>query len=254
MDFEIGITIALLNTLMATVYMLVANTVLRRRPQGPGRGAATAFALWWWCLAALSLGALVDFGIRHTVGWSLAGLLGYTQLVLLDITIALAALMYYLIYLYTGRPGAWKPIAVAYAIYFGAILYYIAAADPVGVEASALGSQLEYANDLSGTTFARMLGLLLILPIMIAAVAYFSLFFKAPERSQRFRIAMVAGALFVWFGSSLIVGQFTDYGETHSWRLISPLIALTASWIIFVAFSPPNWLQRRFGIQGYGSH
>ncbi len=251
-DSTVSLAVTALNALMAAVYILVGRIVLKRRPQGPGRLAANSFAAWWFALAFLQGGSLIDWGVSHTLGWSLPMFLAYLQGILLSIVVALAALMYYLVYLYTGKRGAWVPIAAGYTLYFVAILYFIAASQPAGLEYGPFGTDVVYDNDLSDSTFAQVLGLLLIVPIIVAALAYFSLFFKAPGRTQRFRIAVVANALVIWFGSSLVVGQ-TEFAEATAWRIVAPLIALAASLAIYLAFNPPTWLRQRLGIDGYGA-
>lgn len=252
MDTPLSLTVTALNAVMAAVYILVGRTVLIRRPDGPGRLAATSFAAWWFALAFLQGGSLIDYLVSHTTGWTLGSYLTYTQLILLSIVVALAALMYYLVYLYTGKRGAWMPVAAGYGVYFVAILYYIAASKPAGISYGRFGTEITYANDLSNSLFAQVLGLLLIVPIILAALGYFSLFFKAPGRTQRFRIAVVATSLVIWFGSSLIVGE-TAFSQQDAWRIVAPLIALTASLAIYAAFNPPQWLRQRLGIDGYGA-
>lgn len=246
--------LALFSVLLAGVYFLVGRVVLARRPTGDGRPAATSFAVWWFTLAALTSGGMVDYIVRNTVHWTLATFLAYTQLLLLTIVIAVGALLYYLVYLFTGRRQAWQPIAVGYILFYIAILYYFAIAEPVAVVEGDLRTKMRYDNDLTDSALATVLGTLLVAPPLLAAIGYFSLFFRVPERSQRFRIGAVGGAFIIWFGATLVVGQLTDWSETTSWRIASQVIALGAASLVYIAFRPPTWLRQRYRISGFGEH
>lgn len=241
-----------LNVVMAAVYIRLGRVVARRRPTGSGRLAASAFAAWWFLLGLITLGAMANLIVVGLWSWSLPAYLAYFHLLLLAIVAALAALMYYLVFLFTGRRAAWIPIFGAYGAYYGAIVYYLAVAAPSGISPGRLGVELEYANDLTHHWSTTVLGLLLIVPPLVAAVAYFSLFFRVPERSQKFRIGAVGGAFALWFGASLAVSRLTDWGGTDGWRIGSSAVALAASSLVYIAFQPPPWLQRRFRLTGFG--
>lgn len=244
--------LALFSGLLAAVYFLVGRVVLARRPTGDGRPAATSFAVWWFTLAALTAGGVIDYIVRSTTHWTLATYLAYTHLLLLTIVIAVGTLLYYLVYLFTGQRNAWRPITAGYVLFYAAILYYMAAADPVAVVESELRTTIEYGNDLSDSVWATILGVLLVAPPLVAAIGYFSLFFRVPERSQRFRIGAVGGAFIIWFGASLIVGQLTEWSGTTTWRIISQVIALGAASLVYIAFRPPTWMRQRYRISGFG--
>ncbi len=242
------------NLVLGVALALVGRVVWARRPEGPGAAAAGAFATWWYTLAALQLGGVLDVVVANTIGWSLSAYLAYVQGVILALVVALGALMYYMVYIFTGARGAWKPIAILYAEYFFILLYWIALARPDGLAQSAGGTTLRYANDLTDAAFTQFIGLLLIVPPILAALAYLTLFFRVEERSQKFRIAAIGGTFALWFGSSLLVGQFTDWTETMGWRIASAAITLAAAIVVYAAFDPPAWVRRRFALHGYGEH
>ena len=253
MDAAAWITIGL-NVLMAAVYYAVGRVVGRREVSEDAELAKKSFSGWWHALAAVTASGAVATAIGSQELWGLSAFVAYLQTVLFIIIAAIGALLYYFVYLFTGKRGTWKPIAIAYALYFIAFLYYLAAADPIGLKLADTGGQeLEYANDLSDTAFAQVMGVLLLLPVILGAIGYVSLIRKVPDRSGHFRIGSVAGAFILWFGSSFLAGQILDVAQESWWQPVGTAIALGASALVYVAFAPPAWLAKRLHIEGYGS-
>ena len=240
-----------LNALMAWVYALVGRAV-HGRPVGPeARIARDSFAWWWYLLAIITAIAALATGVTALQLWTLDALVVFTQALLVTIMVALAALLYYFLYLLTGKRGAWKPIAAAYGLYTLAVLWYIQVAHPVAIAYGTWGASLEYANDLSDSPAATALGLLLLAPVLLGALGYFGLFFRVHDRSQRFRIATLAGAFIFWFGSSIVASYVLNITDNAWWRLLSNGIALLASYVVYIGYRPPVWLQRRYHLHGY---
>lgn len=242
---------AALSLLMAVVYLAVGRVVRRRVVSSPAELAKRSFAAWWFILAGVTAAGVSTPVLSAFDLWTVEGLVVYTQIVIVLIVGALAALLYYFAYLFTGKRGIWKPIAVFHALYLVALLYYIAAADPIGIEHGTYGAQLEYANDFSGTPLAAAVGILLLLPTLIGAIGYMSLFRRVPDRSARFRMLTIALAFIIWFGSSLIAGQVLDVTGEDWWRLVSTAISLLASAMVYIGFQPPAILRKRFQLEGY---
>ncbi len=252
MGVGLDLAVGALSVFMGFFYYRVGRIVWARRPDGDANLAATAFAIWWFTLAVVQAGAVANLLIKYTWQWSLASYMTYLVFLVILIVAALAALTYYFVYLFTGRRQMLPIIVGSYVVYLGLLLYFIFAQQPVAVVESEIGTELRYGNDLSGTALATAIGILLLAPPLIGAMAYFSLFFRAPEPSQRFRIAAIAGAFIAWFGSSLIAGRIGDFAETTTWRLMAPFIALTATYMVYIAFRPPAWIRKRFGLVGFG--
>lgn len=184
-------------------------------------------------------------------GWSVAGLMTYTQVLLLVILAALAGLLYYFLYLLTGWRSMWRTITFAYAAYYVAILFFLQWADPVGIKQGAISDSLEYGREVTGHWFATVLGALLLAPVFIGALGYFSLYFKAPDRSGRFRIGALAGAFVFWFGTSLLASYVFHWNDHTWWRWASSLVSLIASYMVYISYRPPAWMRKRFRLHGY---
>lgn len=244
---------ATLSIIAAGIYSAVGNVVRARPVSQDAMLARRAFTTWWYAVAAVTAAGALTTIVGAYEAWTLSALVTYTQVVLLLIVLALGGLFYYFYYLFTGQRNSWTWILGAYAAYAISILYYIAASQPIGLEpAPQGGQQLAYANDLSESTFAAILGALLLLPVLGGAIGYISLIRKVEGRSAKFRLASVAGAFIFWFGTSFLAGQ-VDVDTRPWWPWVSQGIAVLSASVVYAAFNPPKWLAAWLGVEGYSS-
>jgi hypothetical protein len=99
---------------------------------------------------------------------------------------------------------------------------------------------------LTGPLFVIVV-LLLLLPQMIGAFAYFTLYFRMPEVTQKYRILLVSWSIIIWFLSPLLA-LVGGLAEQDWWQLASRFIGLAAALTILIAYLPPRWLRQRYGI------
>jgi hypothetical protein len=251
MDTAIQLGFLVVTAIAGLVYRQIGKVVMARRPEGDGRDAGTAFGVWWYSIAVLQAGTVISILLQAVDMWKFSVFLAYLHFVVFLIMVMLAALVYYFVYLFTGKRSAWKPIAVGYTIYWIVLVYFITIQEPASLVNTNTGPQLIYANDMSDSLFAAVIGVTLLAPAILGAIGYFSLYFKVQDRSQKFRISIIAGSFIVWFSTSLIVGR-TSYADSEIWQLVAPLVALLASGAVYVAFRPPAWLRERLDLRGYG--
>lgn len=237
------------NLAAAAIYAAVARMLAARPVEASAVRARRAFSTWWGVLSLLSLyGAFAD-AVTLAGGWTLPLLVAATHVLMLAILLGLAGLLYYLIYLYTGREGAWKPILAFYVAFWAFLVYYIEALRPDGIQEGVITPQLHYLHDPSASPLAPLLGLLLVGPIIAAALGYFTLFFRTREPTQRYRIAVVALSIVLWFSFSL-VGSVTGVNRDLPWVIASRAVSLAAAACVYAAYRPPRWVQRRWGVEG----
>ena len=206
------------------------------------------FVLWWHALAGSSaLGAL-------SLTLYMAGALpiwlhqSISQLSLLLIVAALLGLLYYLIYLYTGSHGALKPLLVGYLLFYVSIIglvQWIGAPDSLTDNGWSIMAEPE--SELP-TAVSWLFLVFLVGPQIIASIAYLRLYGKATDVTQRYRIALVSGAIIAWFGSSLVASA-AELGTSLVWQVISRLLGLAAAFVILSAYLPPAWVQRRLHVR-----
>jgi hypothetical protein len=238
---------ALFSIASAAIYVYVAAHLRQRTISNPGaRLAWQLFGLWWYCLAATTLVG----GVLHLLGAfnivSLPPFVALTYVNLLLICIALWGLLYYLVYLFTGSQRFLVPLTIFYLLYYVLLVYYITASDPAGVEITLWTTRLVYAHPLTGPFFALVL-VLLVFPQILASLAYFTLFFRVREATQRYRILLVSWCIILWFGSAF-AASLTGLSQKDWWQMASRLIGLGAALGILCAYFPPGIIRRRFGI------
>ncbi len=232
---------------VALIYAYVGSQLGRRRFfSAEAQFAWRLFAVWWYGLAATTfisglLGLLGAFGLM-----SLPLMITFTYVNILVICLALWGLLYYLIYLFTGSKSLLPPLTLFYIGYYIVLQYYIVASNPNGVAVNRWNIQLVYETPLTGPFFTLVL-ILLIFPQILGSLAYFSLYFKAKEATQKYRISLVSWSIIIWFGSSFLV-SITGLSNQDWWQIVSRFMGLAAALTIYIAYFPPNWIKQRYNI------
>ena len=205
-----------------------------------------SFTVWWYGLAATTLigGFQNLFGAFGLTSLSLFVTAAYINI--LPACIALWGLLYYLIYLFTGNSRSRLPLAVFYMIYYVLLVYYTTASIPDSVEVGRWSTTLINRAPLRGPFFV-ILAVLLFLPQIIGSIAYFTLYFRVTDVTQKYRILLVSGSIIVWFLSpyAALAGGLAQHDW---WQVASRLIGLAAALTILMAYLPPRWLKQRYGI------
>lgn len=241
---------ALVSLATATLLVHVGRTVRERDVSPDARLAARMFAVWWMSIGiGIGVIALRDLAVALTappgpVVTSLAIAARYVYL--LALCVAVWALLYYLVYLFSGRKGTLWPLAAVYGSIFAAIAYFTTILEPAGVRVESWVVHVEYARAQelarTGAAARRMFVFALLLPQILAALAYFSLIFRVRTRAQKFRVAVVSWSLVIWLGSSLLAVT-TSLGAEAWWEAGSRLIGLAAAAAVLSAYRTPAWLS-----------
>jgi len=235
---------ACMSVVTSVAFACVGRVVERRTVENAGRVANALFATWWYCLAGLGFTS-AGFAIAAAFGAAdLALHIVLLNAALVVLCVALWALVYYFAYIFSGSTRSLVPLALFYAALYLLFTYLIAAAQPVGVEVARWGSKIVYAHDLSASPLVRPLGLALLGPPAIGAVAYFSLYFKVDDPVQRYRIGVIGGSIAVWFGSS-IAASIAGVNDEAWWRPVSSGISGVAAVFVLMAYRPPAWIRAR---------
>lgn len=230
----------------ASVYWLVGGVTIRRHVGGDGQLAATLFGVWWYALAGLQL---VGAGMRVLGYLGMLDLTVYitvTYVLLLVFCAGFWALVYYLSYLLTGNRRLLVPLTAFYIAYYAYLLYYITLSDPVGVKVTDWSVSLDYSNEIRGAPLTLLM-LLLVMPPLLGALGYARLYFKVRDPTQKYRIGLVSATLGGWF-AILLLAWVLELGTQQWWYFASRAIGVAAALLIYAAFRPPGWVQRRWGI------
>lgn len=237
----VGLAFALASS---SLFFYAGIVQLRRRVLGEARVALNLFAVWWFALSAVTLGSAIFTGLASLNVLDLALWQVYTYLALGGICLALWGLLYYLLYLFTGQRG-WLPIlSVFYSLIYVLVLYWVQIQQPVRVIVDQWSAHIEYARpDQGPMSFAILLAI--VLPQILAGLAYFTLYFRVKERAQRYRIALVSWSIVAWFSTSLVGQAFpADFRESDTWHIITRSIGLMAAGLIVMAYQPPSRIRR----------
>lgn len=238
-------------TLVLSVALNLATTallayagalVLRRAADGELRFALRMFATWWFAAATVVL-----LGGSYTL-LALVGItdvrlhLAVSYLTAFPLAIALWALLYYLIYIYTGRRSAIWPLSVAYALFLVFELYYFASFGERALVENAWNVRLEgeHPPTWMGLTFA----ILLAVPVLGVVIAYGLLFFRAPDAEHRYRVGLVSGAFLLLFGAVLL-GYALGWDREPWFPFVYEVPGLIAAAMIVLAYKPPAWVATR---------
>jgi len=196
---------ALFAVIAASIYSYVGWRLGKRDISSTeARLAWGSFMVWWYGVAAITLiGGFQSF----------LGALGFTSLPLfvtatyiniLTICLALWGLLYYLIYLFTGNRRLLVPSALFYLIFYVLLVYYITASMPDNVNVGRWNTSLVYRATPTGPFIIIILAAMLLLPQIIGGLAYFSLYFRVTETTQKYRVLLVSLSIIIWFLSPLI--------------------------------------------------
>lgn len=236
----------------ATLYLYIGFVLRQRRVSDEARMARDLFGAWWVILGVTGLLGVLQI-VLYTAGMLPIWLYTtFTQLALFLIFVALWALQCYLVYLYRGSRKAFVPLAWFYLLLYVLVvglLNWVQAHHPYeAITDNGWMLRAEPQWELN-----RAVGVIAILilvgPQLVAAIAYARLYAKAQDRTQRYRIALLTGAIIGWFGTSL-VATAADASESMAWQFTSRLIGLVAGGIILAAYKPPSFVKRRFDIRG----
>lgn len=228
------------------LYLWVARVVLNRRFAGDAKRANGLFALWWVGLGATFIVASAYGAIPRLLGFrdiALATTLLNALLILL--VVAVWALVSYLAYLYSGKAPPFAPITAFYIALGVGLLYAVAWLNPSGFDGD--GRVVFERQQLAGAP-GMALGLLFSLPVVIAALAYGSLFFRVRDVAARYRIGLVAGAFLVQFGWSAVSSALQlsrRYPNSLTLALVSNGLGVAAALAILLAFRPPRLVRDR---------
>jgi hypothetical protein len=231
------------------VYLYLGILMARRPVSVEARLPALQFAIFWFGLAGASvLGGILSL----TAAWvvpSLPVVLSFLYFDILVISAALWGLISYLIFLYSGRNRV-LPITLLYIVEYGLLVYYITASQANGVTVTAGSVDPTYSMMPTGLVVIVPV-LLLVIPELVASVAYLTLFFRTHDRTVRYRVLLVSLGILAWF-----LLDFLNIGSAPGSGLallaVGRLLEILAALVVLAAYYPPRWIRDRFQVAGIG--
>ena len=225
----------------------MGRVLSRRRSGSPdSRLAWMFFVAWWYALAATTLSGAV---LSLLGAFGIAGLPLFTAITLVNLLatcVALYCLLFYVLYLFTGNRRLLGPLTAFYIVYYTLLVYYVQASTPISVSIQRWSTTLEYQNPIRGPFYLVLL-FLLVFPQILGSSAYFTLFFRVRTAAQKYRILLVSWSIIIWFLSAFLA-SIAGLSQQDWWQIASRLIGLGAALTILIAYLPPEWIKRRFGV------
>lgn len=226
----------------AVLYVHVGRIMLQRDVEAPSRRALQLFAVWWFALAGLSLMGAAELGLLVLGVFAIEVYIALIFVSLLLLVLSLWGLLYYLLYLHTGSERLLVPLTIFYAGLYAAFAYVAMWLQPIDVELRHLRVKIVYANTLDPLATALVLGSMLG-PVTLAALLYGSLLFRLTDRLHRFRVALVSGSFFLWFGLVPLIGTLAQLNHAPWWPMMGRVMGLVVPGLILIAYRPPNRLR-----------
>ena len=230
----------------AILYLWVGRTVIQRDVEGEAKRANYLFAFFWISLGLVFLMVPLFTIPTQILGYrDLAFAVTLLNLLLILIAAAVWGLVYFLVYLYTGSRRWFWPITIFYLALAVILVYLVAWINPTGFKDD---GTLQYSQQQFTGLPAIALGLMFSLPVVLAALAYGSLFFRVHDPTPRYRIGMVAGAFLIQFGWSTLSSVLqlqSKYPNSLALSLVGSLLAILAAVAILLAYRPPRAIRER---------
>lgn len=232
---------------MMLVYVSVARIVAKRpSTSSASQRALRSFTAWWLGLALVTgaggaRNALAAVGIVERDAHIAVTLLSLPLLVG-----ALGGLLSYLVYLHTGNPR-WHAWIVGGHVLLGVFfLGLVVWMSPQAVVVHDWSAPFVYEREPPSAVLVVAMMLILV-PVLLASMAYFLLIFRTDDRMARYRIATVSGAFLFWFGTAGLAA-LVQANEWYWWPLVSRGIALVATLCVLAAYRPPRKIRERLAL------
>lgn len=225
---------------MAVGFLVVAP----RRPMAPSL-ASVAFPAFWHGAALV----FASQGARTLVAWmgvdSMPLIVALEGLSTTFYCMSGAALLYYTLFLLTGRSRLAIPIAAYYVVMLVVLRYHVALAQPIGYEVTAWQVNYVYVQPLQSTAFTIAL-LLALAPLLAAIVAYGSLSLRVDDHALRYRVVMVFAGLALWAGFEAFAFG-SGLAATSAGEVLRRVAGLLGAVTVTAGYLPPAFARRLWG-------
>jgi hypothetical protein len=231
----------------ALLFAYVGWQLLRRPVAAVSQPAAALYASWWLAIAATSLMEAIGNGFAAAGVLDLRLFLALNYVKLLAICIGLWGLLYYVVYLRWGSGLTLPVLAVFYAANFLLFVVHVSWAQPTAVHVGRWRTGLVYDGPWA-PALAAAWGVLVFFPLLLAIIAYFTVYFEIRDPTARYRVVAVAVAILVWLESRLLT-SIPSLADQDAWQVAAHLAAVASACAVLLAYHPPGWIAHRFGVR-----
>lgn len=211
------------------------------------RRAGRLFALYWLSLAAQSGVAGAGLLAAATVGVPPGATLAFLVLTFAALAASMTGLVCYLGFLYAGLHRSVKWVASLYGAVAVASFALSVALGPQDLHTTRWGAQIGYARPPT-PLLSLLVSVAFLLPPVAGALAYGALALRVRDPTARWRIGLVATGIFVWFTAGIALSP-RALADNDAAQLLARALPLAGLLLVVVAYRPPRWAQRRWGIE-----
>lgn len=234
--------------LVATVYGYVGMRLLGKTSAASPSSIAMRFFSLWWLATALNqfFGSLLYLAAAFgSTDVSLQ--LTYVYLQRLLLAVSLVGLLYYLVYLQTGK-GWLIPLIVVYGLYFVAQVFNLSVREAVGVESFGWRTDIQWATA-EPPVFA-LISLIIIVPPIVGALMMLRVYRRVETPTRRFRVAMIGIGFALWWALAILAGQRATF-DIGWLQALNRVVGIAVAVGILLAYEPLGWMRRRYHLEPY---
>jgi hypothetical protein len=246
---ETTLAIAGASTLAVSIVYGYVGLRLSRKTERAGRNgtAMRFFSLWWLTTAAnQAMGGMLYVAAAFG-STDVTIQLTYVYLQRLLLAVSLVGLMYYLLFLQTGRSYL-VPLAFVYGFYFASQLYVINIREAIGVEHFGWRTDIVWVHE--EPALLRIVLLLIVVPPILGALMMLRIYRRVETPTRRFRVAMIGGGFVLWWTIAIVAGQGMTF-DVGWLQALNRVVGIGVALGILLAYEPLPWMQRRFHLEPY---
>lgn len=240
-------------TLLASAVLALATAVgfgfvgailLLRAPPARGHAARVLFCLFWMSAAAVWTAQGLQ-NLAAAFGWATFALVSALDQVTTPFyCLAGAGLLYYTLYLVTGRERLLVPILVYYLVVFALVRWSVEEAHRLAIDVKPWLVSFRYETPLQGPAYSAVVALLA-LPLVAAVLAHAALLLRVHDPAARYRIALTSVGLLAWILTEAL-SYTSGFANSNAGELTRRLVALASAGIVVLAYRPPRFARERW--------
>lgn len=239
---------ATLTVLEGLTYVFVAERRRTRSIVGSRGLALVCFVAFWYTSGA---NKILAAGANYAAAFDRLSLNLYVSTLLINfalLAVGLGCLLYYLLFLFTGKRRILYPVAVTYILYYFVLTYTLINGQPTIIHEGTWRISHEGTRAASGPL--QLLNLVLLaVPQTVGALMLLAVRGRSQDPTLRYRLALVPLALVAWTIGIVLVG-LPGFYDSAAMQFSSRAIGALAALITLAAYEPFSWVRRRYGVHG----
>lgn len=225
----------------SAAFLAVAWRVAGGRPGSVEANAWRArlgFSVFWACAGILAATQAARMLLALMGEATLPRVRALEQLTTPVYCIGAAGIVAYVTVLLSGRARFRFPIGAYYLALVPVLRYHVEAANPVGVEVTGWQVNYVYEGSLQSASYTLAV-LATVLPVVLAVLAYASLWWRVRDPVSRRRVALVSVGLLLWVGTEAFA-FVSGLAAVPAGEILRRSASLVGAMAILWGYGPPR--------------